>query len=66
MILMIGFLVCNTVGWIIYAYAYFHSEEWEHRKWVRSVMKSDELTKEEKKQFYLKEVIMKKSPFIIR
>lgn len=67
---MLGFLsyvviLCNTVGWIYLIYEYFHSGEWEHKKWVRSVMKSDKLTKEEKDIFYLREVVFGNIPFII-
>ena len=61
--LFILFVYTFVVGWIMIAIDYFSKENRQRRKWIRSVMRSKELTKEQKQLFYVIEVILKERNF---
>ena len=57
------FVYTFIVGLIMNAIDYFSKEKRQRRKWIRSVMRSKELTKEQKQAFYVIEVILKERIF---
>lgn len=60
---LILFVYTFVGGWIMNAIDYFSKEKRQRRKWIRSVMRSKELTKEQKRTFYVIEVILKEKIF---
>ena len=61
--LFIVFVYTFIGGWFMIAIDYFSKEKRQRRKWIRSVMRSRELTKEQKQIFYVIEVILKEGIF---